>query len=157
MRPRNQSYPAMPDPLNPLHRERGDLKLQGRIREMIPVQLAIVAETEKAGRVADLANAWNYLSVLHHQVREYDKAERAARKASEVYAAEPAPSAEVLGCYQFELARILAARRRFSEAVPMAEAGVRNYRVFHNPPDEFLNAREDEVTLMREYLKRSAP
>jgi hypothetical protein len=89
-------------------------------------------------------------------VREYDQAERAARKAIEVYAAEPAPSAEVLGCYQFKLAQILAAQRRFTEAVPMAEAGVRNYSVFHNPPDEFLKARQDEVTLMREYMQRSA-
>ena len=91
----------MADRLNQLHRERGVLKLQGRVRDMIPVQIAIIAEAEKTGRVRDLANAWNYLSALHHQAREYDEAERAARKALEVYAAEPKPNAEVLGCHHF--------------------------------------------------------
>lgn len=146
----------MADRLSQLQRERGDLKLRGRIREMIPVQLAIVAETEKTGRVCDVANAWNYLSVLHHQVREYDKAEQAARRALDVYSGETTPSAEALGCYQFKLAQILAAQRRFAEAVPIAEAGIRSYAVFHNPSDEFLKAREDEVVVMREFMGREA-
>lgn len=145
----------MADRLNELHRERGDLKLQGRVREMILIQIAIVAETEKNGRVRDVANAWNYLSALYHQVREYGTAERAARKALDVYADDPTPSAEALGCYQFKLAEILAAQGRFAEAVPMAEAGVRSYSVFHDPPDNFLKAREDEVALMRQYMERS--
>ena len=145
----------MTERLNELHGERGDLRLQGRVRE-IAVQIAIVAEAEKIGRVQDLANAWNYLSALYHHVREYDRAEHAARKALEVYAGDPTPSAETLACYQFKLAQILAAQRRFSEAVPMAEAGVRNYGVFHNPPDDFLKARQDEVALMCEYMERSA-
>ena len=58
------------------------------------------------------------------------------------------PSPETLGCYQFKLAQILAAQRRF------AEAGVRSYAVFHHPPDEFLKARQDEAVLMREYMER---
>ena len=78
--------PAMADRLNELHRERGDLKLQGRIRDIIPIQLELVAETEKTRRVRDLTNAWNYLSSLYYQVREYDKAEHAARKAIEICA-----------------------------------------------------------------------
>jgi tetratricopeptide (TPR) repeat protein len=146
----------MADRLNELHRQRGDLKLQGRVREMIPVQLGIVAEAEKTGRVRDLADAWNYLSALYHQVREYDEAERAARKALEVYAGDPAPSAERWGGYQFKLARILAAQGRFAEAVPFAEAGVRGYGVFHDPPDDFLNARQEEAALMRDHMKRAA-
>ena len=97
----------MTDRLNELHRERSDLKLQGRVREAIPVQLAILAESEKSGRVRDVANAWNYLSALHHQVCEYDKAEHAARKAIDVYTAEPAPSAEVLGAISSSWLRFL--------------------------------------------------
>ena len=56
----------MADRLNELHRERGDLKLQGRVRDMVPVQKAIIAEAEKIGRVRDLANAWNYLERGDH-------------------------------------------------------------------------------------------
>ena len=123
---------------------------------MIPVQRAIIVETEKSGRIVDLADAWNYLSALHHQVCEYSVAEHAARKALEIYAGEPDPSAEVLATFQFKLAQILAAQRRFSEAVGMAEAGLRNFSVSHDPPDDFLKAREDEATLMRDCMKRSA-
>lgn len=133
-----------------LHRQRADLKLQGRLREMIPVQLAIVAESEKTGSVRDLANAWNYLSAIYQQVGEYEKAEHAARKALDVYAGEPVPSAEALGCYQFKLAQILAAQHRFAEAAAFAEAGVGNYALFHDPPDDFLQARQAETALMRE-------
>ncbi|HZN65261.1 MAG TPA: tetratricopeptide repeat protein [Tepidisphaeraceae bacterium] len=149
-------YPDMADRFNELHRQRGDLDLQGRVREMIPVQLGIVAETEKTGRVRDLANAWNYLSALYHRVREYDRAEQAARKALEVYAGDPSPSAESLGCYQFKLAQILAAQGRFAEAVAFAEAGVRSYGVFHDPPDDFLKARQEEAALMRDFMQRAA-
>jgi hypothetical protein len=74
----------MPDRLDELHRSRSELRSQGRVHEMVPIQLAIVAETEKAGRVRDLANAWNYLSAILHQVRDYDEAERAPRRALEV-------------------------------------------------------------------------
>ena len=107
-----------------------------------------------AGRVRDVADAWNYLSGILHQLREYGEAEQAVRKALDAYAGEPAPSAEALGCYQFKLAEILAAQRRFAEAVPIAEAGVRSYAVFHNPPDEFLEARQDEAALMRQHMER---
>jgi tetratricopeptide (TPR) repeat protein len=144
----------MADRLNQLHRKRHGLKLQGRVREMIPVQMAIIAEAAKIGCVRDLGNAWNYLSALCHQVCEYDKAEHAARKALEVSAGDPTPSAEILACYQFKLAQILAAQGRFAEAVPVAEAGIRSYGVFHDPPDDFLKARQEEAALMREYMTR---
>lgn len=64
------------------------------------------------------------------------------------------PSAETLGCYQLKLAQILAAQRRFAEAVPVAEASFRSYAVFHNPPAEHLKARQDAAALMREYMER---
>lgn len=119
---------------------------------MIAVQLMIIDETEKTGRVRDFANAWNYLSALHHDLRQYGEAEYAARKAIEVYAGEASPSSEVLGCYQFKLAEIVAAQGRFADAVSLAEAGILSYGVFHNPPDEFLKARQKEAALMREYM-----
>ena len=144
----------MADRLNQLLGKRSDLEQQGLIREMISVQLAIVAEVETTARVPDLANAWNYLSELRRQVGDYANAEHAARKALDVYASAPAPSAEALGCYQFKLAQILAAQRRFSEAVPIAEAGIRSYAAFHNPPDAFLIARQEEAALMRECSQR---
>jgi hypothetical protein len=49
----------MADRLNELHRERAELAQHGHVREMIPVQLAIVAETESTCRIRDMANAWN--------------------------------------------------------------------------------------------------
>src|SRR5262249_28684220 len=104
------------------------------------------------GCVRNLSNAWNYLSHLYHQLRVHNQAEFAAKKALEVYAAEPAPIAETLGTYQFKLALILASQGRFAEAIPIAEAGIRNFSVFHIPPDDFLSARQDDLARMRNQL-----
>jgi len=120
------------------------------------LQRQIIAEVEKTERVRDLANAWNYLSSLLHQVAAYPEAEQAARRALEIYKDEHSPTAEVLGCYEFMLAQILAAQGRFDEAAAMAEAGVSHYAVFHDPEDEFLKARRDEAASMRESMNRES-
>ena len=139
----------MADWLHELHRERSNLKREGRFREMIPLQLAIIAESKATAHSADLANGWNYLSTLYLRAREYRKGEIAARKALAIYAAELNPKAEVLATYQFVLARLLAAQQRFAEAVLIAESAICNYRVFHDPPDEFLKDCEEELRLMQ--------
>lgn len=133
-----------------LFQELGRLELAGSYREMIPIQLEIIAEVERTRDVPALANAWNHLLGLHHQIGEYDKAEDAARKGLEIYAAEPKQYAMVLCDYQFKLAHILAAQRRFAEAVRVAQAGIANLQALHNPPDEFLKAREQELKEMRD-------
>jgi tetratricopeptide (TPR) repeat protein len=139
----------MHDRLNQLHRERGELKTQNRQREMLPIQQAIIHETELTGWSYGLVNAWNYLSAIHYQLREYDKAELAARKAMEIYTQEPVQRAETLACYQFMLGKILVGQFRFEEAVTMLDVGIRNYSEFHNPPDEFLKARQNDAELIR--------
>lgn len=145
---------AMNDRINELRARRSDLKLQGRFREAIPLQLEILKELEFADGIYQRANAWNYLSMLYHRVRDYPSAEHAARKALDVYSAELEPNAEVKACYQCMLARILAAQEKFDEAIEYGEAGLQNYAVFHNPPDEFLKARQEDVERMREWRDR---
>jgi tetratricopeptide (TPR) repeat protein len=144
----------MNDRLNELERRRGDLKHQGRFREVIPLQLEILKQLEVTDGIYQRANAWNYLSMLYHRVRDYPSAEHAARKALDVYAAELDPNAEVKACYQFMLAKILAAQEKFDEAIEYGEAGLLNYAVFHDPPDEFLRARQEDVERMREWRDR---
>lgn len=144
----------MEDDLKPMLDRRHELKLQNRIAEMIPVQLEILSAAQKAGRVKDISNAWNYLSVLHHNVRRYDEAEKAARTALSVYEAEKEPSKEVVACYEFVLARILAAQGRFAEAIPIAESAAKHYAVRHDPNDSFMKSVLNEVALMREYQER---
>lgn len=142
------------DRLNDLHRRRDALKTAGRTREMIVLQMAIVSETEKIGWTRQLGNAWNYLSALHYQLSNYNAAERAARMALEVHQTDSSHSAERLGCYQFMLARILAAQRKFAEAVHFAEAGLRSHSIFHDPADTFLNERKEEVARLREAMRQ---
>jgi tetratricopeptide (TPR) repeat protein len=107
--------------MNPLYHRRNDLKRQGRVGEMVSVQLEILSQLQANGDVRDLANAWNYLSVLYQQLQRYDEAENAARSALSVYASMPNPRDETVACYEFVLAKILAAQLRFAEAVPLAE------------------------------------
>jgi tetratricopeptide (TPR) repeat protein len=118
---------------------------------MVPVQLGILSAAQEAGRVKDIANAWNYLSVLYHKVRRYDEAEKAAQTALSVYEAEKEPSEEVVACYEFVLARILAAQGRFEEAIPIAESAAKRYAVRHDPNDNFMRSVLNEVARMREY------
>src|SRR4051812_49033426 len=120
--------------VNALHHKWGELKSQHRIEEMVPVQLAIIAQDIAIEQAKVLANDWNYLSGLYHQIRRYADAEFAARVALNVYQHEEQQRDEVLACYKFMLARILAAQCRFAEAVEVADSGVEHYAVFHNPP-----------------------
>jgi hypothetical protein len=131
-----------------LHQLRAELKAQGRLAELVLVQQAILAESQ-AGPPVEVANAHNYLSVIFLRLGRLRDAEAEARAALSVYAGVAAPSAEVVGCYQCVLARVLAAQGRFTEAVEAAEAGYRHYAAFHNPPDDFLTARAEELAALR--------
>lgn len=75
-------------------------------------------------------------------------AENAARLALATYANKSDPKTEAIACYEFVLARILAAQRRFHEAVPFGIAAIEHYAVFHNPPDDFLLFVQKDVDLM---------
>ena len=121
---------------------------------MIPIQGEIIVASVQLGGIERIANAWNYLSILLHKIRDYPGAEEAARNALEAYSREEEPKSDNLGSYHLVLSRILAAQNRFAEAVAEADLAVASFAVFHNPPDEFLAARIEEAERMRELRDR---
>jgi tetratricopeptide (TPR) repeat protein len=137
--------------LTELLSKRSNLKLRGRTRWMVVVQREIVAESTRLGCIKDMANAWNYLSILLHEVRDYAAAADAARNALWVYSIEANPQPESLGSYHLVLARILAAQERWEESVVEGERAVECLAIFHDPPDEFLTSRIAEIELMRRH------
>lgn len=139
---------AQKNDMNALHHKRSDLKNQGRFNEATPLQQAILEDAISHGSTRDVSNAWNYLAMLYYRSGQYSDAENAARKSLAKYEEDPEPSEEVVGTYEMLLAHILAAQRRFGEAVGVAESAVRHFSAFHNPPDEFLLRMRREVDLM---------
>ncbi|HEY1188386.1 MAG TPA: hypothetical protein VGE74_12110 [Gemmata sp.] len=101
------------------------------------------------GNAAEVASAYNYLSVIPLRLGRLRDAETASRATLSADAGVAAPSAEAVGCYQCVLARALAAQGRFAEAVEAAEAGHRHCAVSHDPPDEFLVARGADLAALR--------
>jgi hypothetical protein len=56
--------------LTELISKRSVLKLRGRTRWLVIVQREIVAEATRLGDIKDMANAWNYLSILLQASRD---------------------------------------------------------------------------------------
>jgi hypothetical protein len=138
---------ALPD----LRQQRSQHKLKGDLRAAIPVQLLIIQLQTSPRTDADLANDWNYLSMLYRETGQHIASQDACIRALEAYATEPNPRHETLGCYQFALALSLCGQSRFAEAVPIAESALEHYSVFHNPPDDFITSLHAEVALMRNH------
>eukprot|EP00456_Euglypha_rotunda_P062005 TRINITY_DN51_c3_g2_i2.p1 TRINITY_DN51_c3_g2~~TRINITY_DN51_c3_g2_i2.p1 ORF type:complete len:196 (+),score=21.60 TRINITY_DN51_c3_g2_i2:201-788(+) len=136
------------DALNQLYRRRGDLKAEGRFEEAIPVQREIVEALQQSGHICDLSNAWNMLSHLYQLNHQLIEAEAAARKAISTYAIETKPRLERLASYEMKLAIILADQRYFAEAVRYGQSAVAHFSHLHNPPDDFLRARQNDVERM---------
>lgn len=132
------------DPIHSLRHRRFELRLQGRVWEMVAVQLEILSIAQSKGRPLDIANEWNYLSVLYHRAGRYGEAEQAAKSALSTYEAVQEQSVEIVATYEMVLAYIFAAQGRLHDAIVMAESAVAHYGVFHSPPDEFL-ARQLKV------------
>lgn len=136
------------DALDQLRRRRGELKAQGRFKEAIPVQRELLEVLQRSGNIRDISNAWNMLSHLYHLNHELIAAESAARNALSIYAIETHPRLETLATYEMKLAIILADQRRFAEAVSNAQSAIEHFSDFHNPPDDFLIARQLDMARM---------
>ncbi|MEZ6135547.1 MAG: tetratricopeptide repeat protein [Pirellulaceae bacterium] len=136
------------DEISNLRFTRSRLKQEGHFEEAIPYQLQILEHAKTCGRIKELANAWNYLSVLYLNVARYEDAESAARAALTTFKNEPDPSDETIACYELVLSRILAAQKRFNEAVLFGNAAIKHYSVFHDPPDDFLLSVQKDVDSM---------
>jgi tetratricopeptide (TPR) repeat protein len=147
---------ARRDEINSLCQKRSTLKHQGRFGEAIPIQQEILDDAISNGHIRDVSNAWNYLAMLYYKSGQYSDAENAARQSLAKYEEEPEPGDEVIGTYKMLLAEILAAQRRFGEAVAVAESAAQHYSVFHNPPDEFLLRMKAELDLMIQYRDRNS-
>ncbi len=133
-----------------LSARRSELKAAKDFRAAIPLQLEIIELLEEhSGVQRDLANAHNYASSLYLFCALFHAAERHARLALSLSCDETVKDFEARGCYNRVLAQILAAQYRFEEALPFAENAVRDYSVFHNPPDEYLSQVSDEVEQIR--------
>ncbi len=143
--------------LRRLRAERSNLKHQGRFAEAIPVQLKILAIVQYNGRVKDVSNAWNYLSMLYYRTGQYADAENASCESIAVYQRELKPVDETLACYEMLLAKIFAAQEKFVDAVSYGTMALEHYSTFHNPPDDFLSRIQNEVNLMVKYRDHQSP
>ena len=136
--------------ISELSSRRSSLKAAKDYRGAIPLQLEIIELLEEhAGLRRDLASAHNYASSLYLFLSYFNAAEHHARLALSLACDETVKDLEVRGCYNRVLAQILAAQYRFEEALPFAENAVRDYSVFHNPPDEYLSQVSDEAERIR--------
>lgn len=130
---------------NELHRERSDLKSQGRFDEAILIQQQILKIALRRGFVQDIANGWNMLSHLQQQSGQLVEAEQSASKALDVYGDETTPRLETLATYEMKLAMILANQQRFAEAVRHGQLALQHFSEFHDPPDDFLKSMTGQV------------
>ena len=144
------------DKVKTLRVARSRLKQEGRLDAAIPYQLQLVELAKTSGRIEDLSDAWNYLSGLYLQVGRHSDAEIAALEALENYHNEPNPNDERVACFELVIAQVLAAQKRFAEAVPFGKSAIEHYAVFHNPPDNFLLSVIRDVELMIELRDRES-
>ena len=132
--------------INELSWRRSELKQARDYRGAIPLQLEIIELMEESALPRErLATQHNYASVLYLHCALYSVAEWHARRALSLSSEETPRDLESRGCYNWVLAQILAAQYRFEEALPYCENAVRDYSVFHDPPDEFLSRVADDV------------
>jgi len=136
--------------INKLSLRRSELKQAGNYREAIPLQLEIIELLEESATPRErLASEHNYASVLYLRCALYSTAELHARHALSLSSGETPRGVEARGCFHMVLAQILAAQYWFEDALPYGENAIRDYGVFHNPPDEFLERIADEVERIR--------
>ncbi len=129
---------------------RSELHGRGDVARAIPLQKEILSLLEAgSGSATDLANAHNYLSVLYTKSQDFPLAEVHARRALDLHSGDTPSAHDALACYSMMLARILMLLRRQPEAVPYAETALREWAIIHNPPNDFLRARLDELATMR--------
>jgi tetratricopeptide (TPR) repeat protein len=131
--------------------QRSELHNRGDVARAIPLQREILSLLEAgSGSAKDLANAHNYLSVLYTKSQDFPLAEAHARRAIDLHPRGDTPSADdALACYSMMLARILMLLGRQPEALPYAETALREWAIVHNPPNDFLRARLEELVAMR--------
>ena len=139
------------DRYHDLRRQRSDLKTAGKVLEQIPIQIEVVQLASELGLPYEIATAWSTLASLYYQTQQYEPAEEAAIKSIDNYDPNKLHAEEHLATYKFLLARILAAQKRFVEAVEFGEKALQHFSVFHNPPTEFLGLRTVEVEKMRRH------
>lgn len=130
---------------------RSELHRRNDIAGAIPLQFEIIRLLEQLGASArERANAHNMLSVLYTKNRNLAKAELHARQAIDLDPGGDTPEDhDALACYFMNLARTLALQKRLAEAIPFLEAAIKEWTVVHNPPNDFLRARQEELQSMR--------
>jgi hypothetical protein len=138
--------------LNELGLRRSQLKHARRFQEatLLQVQIIELLEAESATD-KELATAHNMASFLFLCCKQYSDAERHARLALSLHAGDSLKDHEACGAYSFVMARILASRFEFEEAVVFGERSIAEYSHFHNPPDEFLSRLVAEVERMKNH------
>jgi hypothetical protein len=142
--------PSVKKRIAELSSRRSVLKGARDYRAAIPLQLELIELFEEHGRLReDIAGAHNYASGLYLRCDLYHAAEHHARVALALSCDQTVHDLEARGCYHRVLAQILAAQYRYDEALPFAENALRDYGVFHNPPDDFLAGVSSEVEQIR--------
>jgi len=114
---------------------RSELHQAGAIAEAIPLQVEILRRLEAHGEPAkDVANAHNYLSVLYVKNGNYSAAETHAQRALDLHGGGTTPKDhDAIACYSMTLARILCLVGRRVDAIPYAEAAIREWALVHQP------------------------
>lgn len=117
----------------------------------IALQLDVIRLLEQHRASArEQANGHNYLSMLYMKTGELAKAELHARQAVDLDQGDQTlRDLDATASYSMVLARILALQGRFSEAVPFAEAAIKEWTIVQGPPNDFLKTRQDELQSLR--------
>lgn len=134
-----------------IHERRSTLKQQGRFEEAIPLQLRILDEAKKCGSRHEIANVWNYLSMLYYRARQYANAETASLESIANHDGNRPNADETLATYEMLLAHILATQNRFDDAVRYGEFAMLHYATFHDPESDYLTRMKKEVAIMVSY------
>ena len=115
------------------------------------LQLRLQAEQLLASAPAEAqASNYNMISFLAVNLRDLVEAERAARRALELYTATTDVPDWISATYTFMLASILATAGRFEEAVPIGETAIDMFvATDHNAT--FVDARRAELQHMRQH------
>lgn len=117
---------------------------------LLQTQIIELLEAEGAPE-NELAKAHNMASFLLLRCKRYSDAEFHARRALALHNGDSLKAHEVSAAYNFVMARILASRFEFEDAVTFGETSTAEYSHFHNPPDEFLSRLIAEVERMRNH------
>jgi hypothetical protein len=138
--------------LNELCLRRSELKHAKRFQEAMLLQVQIIELLEAEGVPKnELAVAHNMASVLCLGCKSYSDAELHARRALSLHEGNSLKDHEARGAYNLVMARILASRFEFQDAVPFGETSIAEYSHFHNPPDEFLSQIVAEVERIKNH------